>query len=82
MVVDVPGAAAGACQPGDNNSEEQIRRIMAAQMDREQRLALADIVIDNAKSLAELDDSGRNCTKEFLLRAERRRLAQPGGLAR
>ena len=74
VVVDVPEALQLArASQRDNNSEEQIRRIMAAQMDREQRLALADIVIDNAKSLAELDDSVQELHKEFLLRAESRR---------
>jgi dephospho-CoA kinase len=36
-------------------SREQARARMAAQASREQRLAIADIVIDNSGSLAELD---------------------------
>ena len=36
-------------------AEEQARSRMAAQASREQRLAVADIVIDNSGSLAELD---------------------------
>lgn len=54
----------------DNNSEEQIRRIMAAQMGRQDRLDQADIVIDNSKSLEELDATVNELHKEFLLRAE------------
>jgi len=36
-------------------SEEQARARMAAQATREQRLAIADLVVDNSSSLAELD---------------------------
>jgi dephospho-CoA kinase len=38
----------------DSNEESQVRRIMAAQLSREDRLAGADMIIDNAGSLAEL----------------------------
>jgi dephospho-CoA kinase len=43
---------------------------MAAQMGRDERLEKADIVIDNSRSLAELDDAVDELHKEFLLRAE------------
>ena len=56
----------------DANSEDQIRRIMAAQLPREQRLELADIVIDNSGSLAELDEQVDELHREFLQRAETR----------
>ncbi len=36
-------------------SREQAQARMAAQASREQRLAIADIVVDNSASLAELD---------------------------
>jgi dephospho-CoA kinase len=36
-------------------SPEQAQARMAAQASREQRLAIADIVVDNSGSLAELD---------------------------
>ena len=39
----------------DDNDETQVQRIMAAQMSRHDRLAQADIVIDNSKSLSELE---------------------------
>jgi dephospho-CoA kinase len=71
VVVDVPEAIQlERAARRDTNSEEQIRRIMAAQMGREQRLELADIVIDNSRPLAELDGVVDELHKEFLLRAE------------
>ncbi len=71
VVVDVPEAIQlERATRRDANSEEQIRRIMAAQMGREQRLELADIVIDNARPLVELDTVVDELHKEFLLRAE------------
>ena len=71
VVVDVPEAVQlERASRRDANSEEQIRRIMAAQMPREQRLELADIIIDNSKPLTELDSVVDELHKEFLLRAE------------
>lgn len=71
VVVDVPEEMQlQRAAMRDANSEEQIRRIMAAQMQREQRLELADIVIDNSRPLAELDGVANELHKEFLLRAE------------
>ncbi len=71
VVVDVPEAMQlERASRRDGNSEEQIRRIMAAQMPRAQRLELADIIIDNSKPLAELDSVVDELHKEFLLRAE------------
>jgi len=71
VVVDVPEAMQlERASRRDANSEEQIRRIMAAQMPREQRLELADIIIDNSKPLTELDSVVDELHKEFLLRAE------------
>tara|TARA_R110001592_G_scaffold363371_1_gene685645 strand:+ start:264407 stop:265012 length:606 start_codon:yes stop_codon:yes gene_type:complete len=74
VVVDVPEEVQlQRAAARDGNSEDQIRRIMAAQMQREQRLELADIVIDNARPLAELDGVVDELHKEFLLRAEQHR---------
>ena len=71
VVVDVPEAVQlQRASQRDANSEEQIRRIMAAQMPREKRLELADIVIDNSQPLAELDAIVEELHKEFLQRAE------------
>jgi len=55
----------------DNNDADQVKRIMAAQMSRKDRLALADIVIDNSKPLAELDSVVADLHREFLEQAER-----------
>ena len=69
VVVDVPEEVQlQRAVQRDANSEEQIRRIMAAQMQREQRLQMADIVIDNSKPLAELDGVVAELHKEFLMR--------------
>ena len=74
VVVDVPEEVQlQRAAQRDANSEEQIRRIMAAQMQREQRLKLADIVIDNSRPLSELDGVVAELHKEFLLRAEQSR---------
>jgi len=71
VVVDVPEATQlERASRRDANSEEQIRRIMAAQMSRDKRLEQADIVIDNSQPLAELDAIVEELHKEFLQRAE------------
>ena len=71
VVVDVPEELqVQRATARDDNDEEQIRRIMAAQMGREDRLEQADIVIDNARSLQDLDSLVGELHKEFLLRAE------------
>ncbi|CAA0109826.1 Dephospho-CoA kinase [Halioglobus japonicus] len=54
----------------DSNDEAQVKRIMAAQLARDERLSLADIVIDNSGSLDELNSQVDELHKEFLLRAE------------
>ena len=71
VVVDVPESIQlERTIQRDSNDEAQVRRIMAAQMGRDERLEKADIVIDNSRSLAELDDAVDELHKEFLLRAE------------
>jgi len=50
-------------------SQEQARARMSAQASREQRLAIADIVIDNSGSLTELDRQVRDLWAELLRRA-------------
>lgn len=71
VVVDVPEALQIArTAQRDNNDEAQVKRIMAAQLSREARLALADIVIDNSGSLEDLELQVDELHKEFLLRAE------------
>lgn len=71
VVVDVPEEVQlQRTMARDANDEQQVRRIMAAQMKREERLLQADIVIDNSRSLAELDTVVEELHKEFLARAE------------
>ncbi len=55
LVIDVPEALQlQRASQRDGNDEEQIRRIMAAQINREERLARADDVVDNSGSLEQL----------------------------
>ena len=71
VVVDVPEETQlQRTMQRDANAKAQVKRIMAAQMRREDRLELADIVIDNSRSLEELDSLVEELHKEFLLRAE------------
>ena len=71
VVVDVPETMQlQRTMQRDGNDEAQVRRIMAAQMSRADRLERADIVIDNSRSLEELDSQVDELHKEFLLRAE------------
>lgn len=71
VVVDVPEELQlQRTMSRDNNDEEQVRRIMAAQMTRQKRLEGADIVIDNSRPLQELDELVEELHKEFLARAE------------
>lgn len=57
VVVDVPEAVqVERTMARDDNDEAQVRRIIAAQIARDDRLALADIVIDNSGTLEALDE--------------------------
>ena len=69
VVVDVPEEIQlQRTMKRDHNDEEQVRRIMAAQMSRADRLAQADFVIDNSRSLADLDEEVERLHREFLRR--------------
>ncbi len=71
VVVDVPETVQlQRTMHRDGNDEAQVKRIMAAQMGRAERLERADIVIDNSRSLEELEQTVEELHKEFLLRAE------------
>ncbi|TGD74055.1 dephospho-CoA kinase [Mangrovimicrobium sediminis] len=71
VVVDVPEEVqVQRTMARDANDEAQVRRIMAAQMTRAQRLEQADIVVDNTRPLAELDSLAEELHREFLARAE------------
>ena len=55
VVVDVPeDLQVERASTRDNNDPEQIKRIMAAQLGRDDRLAKADYVVDNTRGLDEL----------------------------
>jgi dephospho-CoA kinase len=70
VVVDVPGPVqVQRTMARDNNDEAQVRRIMDAQMARDERLKHADIVIDNSQSLTQLDDVVATLHKQFLEQA-------------
>jgi dephospho-CoA kinase len=55
IVVDVPTELQVSRLAGRGLAEDQARARMAAQATREQRLAIADIVIDNSGTLEDLD---------------------------
>ena len=72
VVVDVPeDIQLSRTVARDDNDEAQVKRIMAAQMARSERLEKADIVIDNNRTLAELDEVVAELHGEFLARAEK-----------
>ena len=71
IVVDVPvDAQVQRTMARDDNDEAQVRRIIDAQMPRKDRLARADIVIDNNQSLAALDESINHIHATLLSKAE------------
>jgi dephospho-CoA kinase len=67
IIIDVPEALQieRTCSR-DNNDSEQVKRIIAAQLPREQRLNYADWVIDNSQPLEELDTRVENLHMELL----------------
>ena len=72
VVVDVPeDMQIARTMQRDDNDEAQVRRIMAAQMQRQDRLALADYVIDNSHSLEALDERVAELHREFLSLAKK-----------
>lgn len=73
LVVDVPEALqVRRTAERDGNSEDQVRAIMAAQTDREARLARADDVIVNDGTLDELDASVEVLHQQYLTMAAER----------
>jgi dephospho-CoA kinase len=71
IVVDVPPAVQIARLAGRGLPEDQARARMAAQASREQRLAIADIVIDNSGSPEDLDRRVAEVWAELRARSER-----------
>lgn len=73
VVVDVPEHIQLArTMARDSNSEDLVRRIMAAQLPREKRLEGADIVIDNSAPLDTLDERVTALHEDLLNRASSR----------
>ncbi|GAB5414763.1 MAG: dephospho-CoA kinase [Congregibacter sp.] len=76
VVVDIPVALQlERTMRRDKNSEELVRAIMDAQLDRDARLQRADIVITNDCSLAQLDERVAILHEELLALAEQTRAA-------
>ena len=71
IVVDVPPEVQVSRLAGRGLPEEQARARMAAQARREQRLAIADMVIDNSGTLDELDLRVGDVWAELVSRAKR-----------
>ena len=70
LVVDVPpDVQVARVMSRDNNDEEQVRAIMAAQPSRETRLEYADDVIVNDGSLQQLDDAVQALHEQYLTMA-------------
>jgi dephospho-CoA kinase len=71
LVVDVPvETQIKRTMARDNNSEEQIRAIIAAQMDREERRSRADKLIDNSGNEADLKAVVEQLHQSFLKQAQ------------
>ncbi len=70
VVVDVPTEVqVERTMARDANDEAQVRRIIAAQMPREERIARADIVIDNSTTLEDLGLRAKSLHEDLLERA-------------
>ena len=69
-LVDVPEAVQlERTTVRDNNSEDLVRQIMAAQLDRKTRRARANIIIDNSAPLDRLDDKVEQLHIDLMARA-------------
>nr|WP_180323040.1 dephospho-CoA kinase [Marinobacter adhaerens] len=68
LVVDVPESVQiERTMARDSNSREQVERIIAAQMPRDQRLAKADVVIDNNQPSDQVATEVRALHEAFLV---------------
>jgi dephospho-CoA kinase len=70
IVVDVPTELQVSRLAGRGLPDDQARARMAAQASREQRLALADIVIDNSGTLEDLDRRVNDVWSDLRARAQ------------
>ncbi|MCD8523689.1 MAG: dephospho-CoA kinase [Saccharospirillaceae bacterium] len=70
LLIDVPvGIQIERATSRDQNNADQIRRIIAAQMSRDERRARADDIADNSRGLAELHQQLERLHSSYLLRA-------------
>ena len=70
VVVDVPeDTQIERTMARDDNTRELVEGIMAAQLDRDTRIARADIVIDNSGTLDALYERGEMLHQTLLARA-------------
>jgi len=76
IVVDVPPEVQVSRLAGRGLPEDQARARMAAQATREQRLAIADIVIDNSGTREDLDRQVAEVWADLVSRAKRQDQAQ------
>ena len=76
IVVDVPPEVQVSRLAGRGLPEDQARARMAAQATREQRLAIADIVIDNSGTRVDLDRRVAEVWADLVSRAQRQDPAQ------
>ncbi|MBR9870810.1 MAG: dephospho-CoA kinase [Gammaproteobacteria bacterium] len=68
LVIDVPESVQlERTMARDNNSREQVERIMAAQMAREDRCAKADAIIDNNQPLVEVERQVAELHNQWML---------------
>ena len=68
IVVDVPvEVQLQRTMARDNNTREQVQRLIDAQMPRAQRLARADVVIDNSRPLEDVERQVRDWHQRFLV---------------
>ena len=67
LVIDVPEELQiERASNRDSNNTEQIKRIIATQIDRDKRLALADDVVDNSQDLAQLQQKLDTLHQQYL----------------
>lgn len=67
LVIDVPEEIqVQRASHRDNNDTAQIKRIIASQIHRDKRLALADDIIDNSQDLAQLQENIAKLHQQYL----------------
>jgi dephospho-CoA kinase len=77
LVVDVPEALQlQRTMARDSNDADQVRRIIASQASRSQRLDSADDVIENTGTLAQLEAAVAGLHEQYLTLAKRKKAAE------